>query len=105
MPKMKTKSGAKKRFNILASGKVKSTQAGKRHNMRKLGKRQLRSLRGTCILNKVEGRRVLAYFPYKAKRKGKRYSSDLFLTEEQIKQLLQMSDSPEESAASCQIGS
>ncbi len=33
MPKMKTKSGAKKRFKITASGKVKYQQSGKRHGM------------------------------------------------------------------------
>ena len=31
MPKMKTKSGAKKRFKFTASGKVKVAAAGKRH--------------------------------------------------------------------------
>jgi ribosomal protein L35 len=33
MPKMKTKSSAKKRFKITASGKVKAAAAGKRHGM------------------------------------------------------------------------
>ena len=33
MPKMKTKSGAKKRFRFTASGKIKTGQAGKRHGM------------------------------------------------------------------------
>ncbi|MEM7614734.1 MAG: 50S ribosomal protein L35, partial [Pseudomonadota bacterium] len=33
MPKMKTKSGAKKRFKMTASGRVKAGQAGKRHGM------------------------------------------------------------------------
>ncbi|MBT6032576.1 MAG: 50S ribosomal protein L35, partial [Kordiimonadaceae bacterium] len=33
MPKMKTKSGVKKRFKLTASGKVKSGQAGKQHGM------------------------------------------------------------------------
>ncbi|MGO7580549.1 50S ribosomal protein L35 [Rhizobium ruizarguesonis] len=33
MPKMKTKSSAKKRFNITATGKVKAAAAGKRHGM------------------------------------------------------------------------
>ncbi len=64
MPKMKTKSSAKKRFSITASGKVKSGQANKRHNMRKRSKRQLREQRGSTILNAVEGRRALSYFPY-----------------------------------------
>ena len=32
MPKMKTKSSAKKRFKVTATGKVLSAQAGKRHD-------------------------------------------------------------------------
>ncbi|MFP6758347.1 MAG: bL35 family ribosomal protein, partial [Alphaproteobacteria bacterium] len=31
MPKLKTKSGAKKRFRLTASGKVRRNQAGKQH--------------------------------------------------------------------------
>ena len=33
MPKMKTKSGAKKRFKFTASGKIKTGQVGKRHRL------------------------------------------------------------------------
>ena len=33
MPKLKTKSGAKKRFKITATGKVIYAQRGKRHGM------------------------------------------------------------------------
>ncbi|WP_395652101.1 50S ribosomal protein L35, partial [Brevundimonas sp.] len=33
MPKLKTKSGAKKRFSFTATGKVKSGVAGKRHRL------------------------------------------------------------------------
>jgi len=33
MPKMKTKSAAKKRFKITGTGKVMYAQAGKRHGM------------------------------------------------------------------------
>ena len=35
MPKMKTKSGAKKRFRFTATGKVKHGVVGKRHGMSK----------------------------------------------------------------------
>ncbi len=31
MPKLKTKSGAKKRFKVTATGKVMAAQRGKRH--------------------------------------------------------------------------
>ena len=50
MPKMKTKSGAKKRFKLTASGKVRGGQAGKRHGMIKRTNKQLRNQRGTTIL-------------------------------------------------------
>ncbi len=64
MPKMKTKSSAKKRFKLTASGKFKAPQANKQHNMRKRSKRQIRNQRGTDVLPKVEARRIPAYMPY-----------------------------------------
>lgn len=45
MYKMKTKSSCKQRFRITASGKVRIKNAGKRHNMRKRSKRQIRDNR------------------------------------------------------------
>ena len=51
MPKMKTKSGAKKRFKLTASGKVRAGQAGKRHGMIKRTNKQIRNQRGTAILS------------------------------------------------------
>ena len=66
MPKLKTKSSAKKRFKFTATGKVCSGQANKRHNMRKRSKRQLREQRGTIILEAPEARRVSSYMPYGA---------------------------------------
>ena len=53
MPKLKTKSSAKKRFKISAKGKVISAQAGKRHGMIKRTNSQIRKLRGTTTLSKV----------------------------------------------------
>ena len=50
MPKMKTKSGAKKRFKVTASGKVKAAQAGKRHGMIKRSRKFIRNARGTTVL-------------------------------------------------------
>ncbi len=40
MPKMKTKSGAKKRFRFTATGKIKHGQVGKRHGMIKRSNEQ-----------------------------------------------------------------
>ena len=43
MPKLKTKSSAKKRFKITARGKVVMPQAGKRHGMIKRTNSQIRN--------------------------------------------------------------
>lgn len=49
MPKMKTKSSAKKRFKLTATGLVRGQQAGKRHGMIKRTNKFLRNARGTTI--------------------------------------------------------
>ena len=64
MPKMKTKSGAKKRFKMTASGKVKSGQAGKRHGMIKRSNKFLRNARGTTPLSAADATIVKKYMPY-----------------------------------------
>jgi large subunit ribosomal protein L35 len=53
MLKLKTKSGAKKRFKVTAAGKVMAAHAGKRHGMIKRTKKQIRQLRGTRVLFKT----------------------------------------------------
>mgnify|MGYP000704410505 FL=1 len=64
MPKLKTKSSAKKRFKISAKGKVISAQAGKRHGMIKRSNTQIRNQRGTTVLSKQDGKIVKSYMPY-----------------------------------------
>ena len=64
MPKMKTKSSAKKRFRFTASGKVKRPQAGKRHGMIKRTNAQIRRLRGSTIMSKPDTKIVKSYMPY-----------------------------------------
>jgi large subunit ribosomal protein L35 len=64
MPKLKTKSGVKKRFKLTGTGKVVAPQAGKRHNMRKRQKSQIRRQRGTTILNKSDTGIVKKFTPY-----------------------------------------
>lgn len=64
MPKMKTKSGAKKRFSFTATGKIKAAQAGKRHGMRKRSKRFIREQRGTEVLSKADQGIVKQFMPY-----------------------------------------
>jgi len=62
MPKLKTKSGAKKRFKITGTGKVVYAQRGKRHGMIKRTKKQIRNLRGTTVMFKTDGDNVKKYF-------------------------------------------
>lgn len=49
MPKIKTKSAVKKRFSLTGSNKLKMTQSGKQHFMRRRTKDQIRNLRGTTV--------------------------------------------------------
>ncbi len=62
MPKIKTKSGAKKRFKITGTGKVLYAHRGKRHGMIKRTKKQIRQLRGTNVLFKTDGDNIKKYF-------------------------------------------
>jgi large subunit ribosomal protein L35 len=62
MPKLKTKSGAKKRFKVTATGKVMHAQRGKRHGMIKRTNKQIRNLRGTKVLFKSDGETVKKHF-------------------------------------------
>jgi large subunit ribosomal protein L35 len=62
MPKIKTKSGAKKRFKVTGTGKVLYAQAGKRHGMIKRTKKQIRQLRGTNVLFKTDGDKIKKYW-------------------------------------------
>jgi len=64
MPKMKTKSSAKKRFKMTASGRVVAAQAGKRHGMIKRTTKFIRTARGTTILSKPDEKIVKSYMPY-----------------------------------------
>ena len=68
MPKLKTKSSAKKRFRLTATGKVKMGQAGKRHGMIKRTNSQIRKQRGTTIMSKQDSKIVESYMPYSMRR-------------------------------------
>jgi len=62
MPKLKTKSGAKKRFKLTGTGKVVYTQSGKRHMMIRRTPKQIRDKRGTSVLFKTDGENIKKYF-------------------------------------------
>ncbi len=54
MPKLKTKSGAKKRFKLTASGKIKRKHAYKSHILTKKETKQKRNLTKTALVSKVD---------------------------------------------------
>ncbi len=59
MPKMKTHKGAKKRFKITASGKVKRMRAFKSHILtKKSSKRKRRLRRATVITTRGEAKNI-----------------------------------------------
>ena len=64
MPKMKTKSSAKKRFKVTATGKVIGGYAGKRHGMIKRSKKFIRDARGLRVLSDPDQKLAKSYMPY-----------------------------------------
>jgi large subunit ribosomal protein L35 len=64
MPKLKTKSGAKKRFKVTATGKVKAGVAGKRHRLISHDAKYIRQNRGTKVLDAADAKTVKSYMPY-----------------------------------------
>ena len=50
MPKIKTKSSAKKRFKLTATGKVRMNHAGKRHGMIKRTNKFIRNARHSTTM-------------------------------------------------------
>jgi len=64
MPKLKTKSGAKKRFKITATGKVKAGVAGKRHRLIAHSGKYIRQNRGTKVMSAADATKIKSYMPY-----------------------------------------
>jgi large subunit ribosomal protein L35 len=64
MPKMKTKSGAKKRFRVRGSGGIKRSQAYKRHILTKRTTKNKRQLRGSTGVHSTNVASVKAMLPY-----------------------------------------
>jgi large subunit ribosomal protein L35 len=63
MPKMKTKSSAKKRFRVRPGGTVKSGHAFKRHILTKKTTKNKRQLRGTRNINASDVTSVMRMMP------------------------------------------
>ena len=64
MPKMKTKSGAKKRFRVRGSGSIKRSQAFKRHILTKKTTKSKRQLRGMTAVHDSDKAQVRSMMPY-----------------------------------------
>lgn len=65
MPKIKTHSGAKKRFKLTKSGKVVRAHANKRHILNKKTTKRKRGLRKSAIADKTNVVQVKRLIPYK----------------------------------------
>ncbi len=64
MPKMKTKSGAAKRFRVRATGSIKRGQSFKRHILTKKTTKNKRHLRGAVTLHDSDVKSVRSMMPY-----------------------------------------
>ncbi len=58
MPKQKTNSGAKKRFRLTATGKVKRFKANKSHILTKKHPKRKRNLRKATLISKADESRI-----------------------------------------------
>ena len=65
MPKLKSHSGAKKRFKRTATGKWVHKKAGLRHLLSNASGQRGRTLRKPGILNATEGEIIRKFLPYK----------------------------------------
>jgi large subunit ribosomal protein L35 len=64
MPKMKSKSAAKKRFSFTGTGKVKRNKAYARHILTKKSPKQKRRLRARALVDKTQVHQIKAMLPY-----------------------------------------
>jgi large subunit ribosomal protein L35 len=63
MPKLKTKSGAKKRFKMTGTGKIVAAAQGKRHGMIKRTAKFIRKSRAGMVLRPGDAALVKKYMP------------------------------------------
>ncbi len=65
MPKLKTHSGAKKRFKMTKNGKVKRAHAFKRHILNKKSSKRKRKLRMATYADVTNMKAIKLLIPYK----------------------------------------
>ena len=64
MPKMKSVSGAKKRFRLTGSGKIKRQKAYASHILTKKSSKRKRNLRKSTLVDKTDESRIRSLIPY-----------------------------------------
>ena len=64
MPKMKTKSSAKKRFSFTGTGKLKRNFANKRHCLFAKSTKMKRQARGTTLVSDSDAKIIKKFLPY-----------------------------------------
>lgn len=64
MPKLKTKKGAKKRFKLTKTGKIKRSKEGKRHILTKKTRKRKRALSKSTTVDKTFQKKIKALLPY-----------------------------------------
>jgi large subunit ribosomal protein L35 len=65
MPKIKTHTGAKKRFKLSKTGKVIRAHANKTHILNKKTTKRTRNLRKTTVADKTNVAQIKRLIPYK----------------------------------------
>ena len=65
MPKQKTHRGAAKRFSLTKNGKIKRSQAYKRHILTKKSTKRTRNLRKAAYIAATETKKIKKLIPYK----------------------------------------
>ncbi len=65
MPKLKTHSGAKKRFSVTKNGKIKRAHAFKSHILTKKDTKRGRRLRQNTMADKTNVKAIRLMIPYK----------------------------------------
>jgi large subunit ribosomal protein L35 len=64
MPKMKSKTGAKKRFRTTGTGKFKRGTKGRRHILTKKTTKRKRHMRKPKLVDKTQEHQIRAMLPY-----------------------------------------
>ena len=64
MPKLKSKSGAKKRFSLTGTGKVRRNHSYKNHCLDQKPQKMKRKARGTTTLSAPDARIIRKFLPY-----------------------------------------